>query len=192
MQIPLLPDQASSTAASVDYLYWYLSAVSFIMTALIFGAVFFFAIKYRRRSEDEIPAPIHGSIKLEIAWSVLPFLVMLTFFWWGAQIYFANASPPADAMDVYAVGKQWMWKIQYPEGQREINELHVPVGRPVKITTASEDVIHSFFVPAFRVKQDVVPGRYNTLAAVLGQHVSLPRSAANLQGGVPTDVTVSI
>jgi len=163
MELPLLPEQASTTAASVDHLYWYLSAVTVVMTALIFAAVFIFAIKYRRRSDDEIPAPIHGSIKLEIAWSIIPFLVMLTFFWWGADIYFANASPPPNAMDVYAVGKQWMWKIQYPTGQREINELHVPVGRPVKVTLASEDVIHSFFVPAFRVKQDDVPGRYNSL-----------------------------
>jgi len=163
MQIPLFPEAASTTADSVDHLYYYLSAVTVIMTALIFAAVFIFAIKYRRKSDDEIPPPIHGSLKLEIAWSVIPFLVMLTFFWWGAQLFFANASAPANAMDLYAVGKQWMWKIQYPEGQREINELHVPVGRPVKVTLASEDVIHSFFIPAFRLKQDVVPGRYNTM-----------------------------
>ena len=163
MELPFLPEQASTTAASVDHLYWYLSAVTVVMTTLIFAAVFIFAIKYRRRSEDEVPAPIHGSVRLEIAWSVIPFIIMLSFFWWGAEIYFANASAPPNAMDVYAVGKQWMWKIQYPEGQREINELHVPVGRPVKVTLASEDVIHSFFVPAFRVKQDDVPGRYNSL-----------------------------
>jgi len=163
MEMPLLPEQASTTAASVDHLYWYISAVTVVMTTLIFAAVFIFALKYRRKSDDEIPEPIHGSLKLEIAWSVLPFLVMLSFFWWGAEIYFANATPPPNAMDVYAVGKQWMWKIQYPEGQREINELHIPVGRPVKVTLASEDVIHSFFVPAFRVKQDDVPGRYNSL-----------------------------
>lgn len=150
-------------ARSVDYLYFYLSAVTIVMTTLIFAAVFFFAIKYRRRSEQEVPEHIHGSLRLEIAWSIIPFLVMLTFFWWGAQIFFANASPPPDAMDLYAVGKQWMWKIQYPEGQREINELHVPVNRPVKITLASEDVIHSFFIPAFRIKHDVVPGRYDTM-----------------------------
>src|SRR5579872_6457811 len=106
MQLPLFPDAASTTANNVDYLYYYLSAVTVIMTTLIFAAVFFFAIKYRRRSEDEIPAPIHGSLKLEIAWSVLPFLVMLSFFWWGAQLFFANATPPADAMDIYVVGKQ--------------------------------------------------------------------------------------
>ena len=163
MQLPLFPEAASTVADSVDYLYFYLSAVTIVMTGLIFAAVFFFAIKYRRKSDDEIPKPIHGSLKLEIAWSVIPFLVMLTFFWWGAQLFFANASSPPNAMDMYVVGKQWMWKIQYPEGQREINELHVPVGRPVKLTLASEDVIHSFFIPAFRVKHDVVPGRYDTM-----------------------------
>src|SRR5579864_392811 len=161
--MPIFPEAASSMAASVDYLYWYMSAVTVIMTTVIFLTVFIFAIKYRRRSPNEIPPAIHGSLRLEIAWSVIPFLVMLTFFWLGAEIFFANATPPADAMDVYAVGKQWMWKIQYPEGQREINELHVPVGKPVKITLASEDVIHSFFIPAFRVKHDVVPGRYDTM-----------------------------
>jgi len=133
------------------------------MSVLIFGTIFVFAIKYRRRSADEVPKPIHGSWKLEVTWSIIPFLVMLTFFWWGAKIFFLNATPPPDSMDVYAVGKQWMWKIQYPEGQREINELHVPIGRPVKITLASEDVIHSFFIPALRIKHDVVPGHYDTM-----------------------------
>jgi len=88
---------------------------------------------------------------------------MLTFFWWGAKIFFYNAVPPPNAMDVYVVGKQWMWKLQYPGGQREINELHVPTGQPVKITLASEDVIHSFFIPALRIKHDVVPGHYDTM-----------------------------
>lgn len=161
--IPLVPEAASAMARSVDYLYWYMSAISIIMTTLIFLVVTIFAVKYRRRSPNEVPKPIHGSLRLEITWSVIPFLVMLSFFWWGAQIYFANASPPPNAMDVYAVGKQWMWKIQYPEGPREINELHVPVGRPVRVTVASEDVIHSFFIPAFRIKHDVVPGRYDSL-----------------------------
>jgi len=163
MSFPLFPEAASSMARSVDYLYLYLSAVTVVMTALIFAAVFFFALKYRRRSEDEVPKQIHGSLILEISWSIIPFVVMLTFFWWGAQIFFENATPPKNAMDVYVVGKQWMWKIQYPQGQREINELHVPVNRPVKITLASEDVIHSFFIPAFRIKHDVVPGRYDTM-----------------------------
>jgi cytochrome c oxidase subunit II len=163
MQLPLFPEAASSIARQVDYLYAYLSVVTIVMTGLIFAVVFIFAVKYRRKSENEMPRQIHGSLVLEITWSIIPFIVMLSFFWWGAQIFFANATPPSNAMDVYVVGKQWMWKIQYPEGTREINELHVPVGRPVKITLASEDVIHSFFIPAFRIKHDVVPGRYDTM-----------------------------
>ncbi|HTS50030.1 MAG TPA: cytochrome c oxidase subunit II [Bryobacteraceae bacterium] len=163
MQVPLFPEAASSIARQVDYLYAYLSVVTIVMTGLIFAVVFFFAIKYRRKSPNETPRQIHGSLVLEITWSIIPFIVMLSFFWWGAEIFFANASPPSNAMDVYVVGKQWMWKIQYPEGTREINELHVPIGRPVKLTLASEDVIHSFFIPAFRIKHDVVPGRYDTM-----------------------------
>ncbi len=162
MQLPLWPEAASKIAVEIDYLYIYLSLVSIVMSVLIFGTIFVFAIKYRRRG-DEVPQAIHGSLRLEIAWSVIPFLVMLTFFWWGAKIYFYNAVPPANALDVYVVGKQWMWKLQYPGGQREINELHVPIGRAVKITLASEDVIHSFFIPALRIKHDVVPGHYDTM-----------------------------
>jgi len=163
MQLPLWPEAASAVATDVDHLYIYLSVVSIVMSVLIFGTIFVFAIKYRRRSPDEIPQPIHGSLRLEITWSVIPFLIMLTFFWWGAKIYFLNAVPPPNAMDVYVVAKQWMWKLQYPGGQREINELHVPVGQPVRLTLASEDVIHSFFIPALRIKHDVVPGHYDTM-----------------------------
>jgi len=161
--LPLFPPSAATNADDVDHLYYWLLTVSVVMTVLIFAAVFIFAMKYRRRSEKEVPRPIHGSMIIEITWSVVPFLVMLTFFWWGAEIYFRNESPPANAMDVYVVGKQWMWKIQYPDGQREINELHVPVGRPVRLTLASEDVIHSFYIPAFRLKHDVVPGHYDNM-----------------------------
>jgi cytochrome c oxidase subunit 2 len=162
MQLPLWPEAASALAVEVDYLYIYLTVVSVVMSVLIFGTIFVFAIKYRRRG-DEMPLPIHGSLRLEIGWSIIPFLVMLTFFWWGAKIFFYNAVPPPNAMDVYVVGKQWMWKLQYPGGQREINELHAPIGRPVKLTLASEDVIHSFFIPALRIKHDVVPGHYDTM-----------------------------
>lgn len=158
------PEQASNFAPEVDALYAFLVVVTLVMTGLIFLAVFAFAVKYRRRSDLEVPAPIVGSIKLELFWSVSPFLVMLIMFIWGVKIYFAEyASFPRNALDVYVTGKQWMWKVQYPEGQREINELHVPVGRPVKLTIASEDVIHSFYIPAFRVKHDVVPGHYQNL-----------------------------
>src|SRR5579871_4492081 len=161
--LPLFPPSAATNADDVDHLYYWLLTVSVVMTVLIFAAVFIFAMKYRRRSEKEVPRPIHGSMIIEITWSVVPFLVMLTFFWWGAELYFRNESPPANAMAVYVVGKQWLWKIQYPDGQREINELHVPVGRPVRLTLASEDVIHSFYIPAFRLKHDVVPGHYDNM-----------------------------
>src|SRR5215467_3941327 len=155
-ELPLFPEQASTMARNVDMLYFYLLSV-------IALSVIYFAIKYRRRSEAELPTGVEGSLKLEIAWSVIPLLIALTFFFWGAKIFFAMNRPPNDALQVYVVGKQWMWKIQHQDGQREINELHVPVGRAVRLTMTSEDVIHDFFVPAFRVKKDVVPGRYTSL-----------------------------
>src|SRR5579862_3167465 len=160
----IFPARASTTAGEVDALYAFLLVVGVGMTALIFFFVFLFAIKYRRKSPDE-PAPkaIHGSLHLEIAWSVIPFLVMMVMFAWGTKLYFQNYTPPLrDTLDIYITGKQWMWKVQYPTGQREINEMHVPTGRPIKLILASEDVIHSFYIPAFRLKHDVVPGSYQT------------------------------
>jgi cytochrome c oxidase subunit 2 len=161
-QMPLFPPTASAQAHQVDLLYFFLIAVSGIMTVLIFAFVVYFAFKYHR-TRNPRAAQIEGSTKLELTWSILPFFVMLIMFWWGADLYFANAQPPKDAMEIFVTGKQWMWKIQYPDGGREIDELHVPVGQPVKLTMASEDVIHSFYIPAFRVKHDVVPGHYDTL-----------------------------
>jgi cytochrome c oxidase subunit 2 len=158
----LLPQQASSIAPRVDALYFYLIIVSVFFTLLIAFSILYFAIKYRRRSESELPHGIEGSMKLEIAWSVIPLVIAMSFFFWGASVFFAINRPPNDAIEVSVVGKQWMWKFQHADGQREINELHVPLGRPVKLTMASEDVIHSFYVPAFRVKRDVLPGRVAT------------------------------
>src|SRR5258706_15574844 len=160
--LTMFPARASTNAGEVDLLYGFLLAVSIPMTLLIFFFVFFFAIKYRRRSPDERPKAIHGSIPLEIAWSVIPLFIMLIMVAWGTKLYFENYTPPRNTLDMYVIGKQWMWKVQYPDGQREINELHVPTGRPVKLTLASEDVIHSFYIPAFRLKHDVVPGSYQT------------------------------
>lgn len=159
--VPLFPEQASSLAADVDALYFFLIAVSGFVCLLVVVAVFWFIVKYRRKSEtEEPPKPIHGHLGLEIAWSVAPMLVFLVIFFWGAHLFIIQLDPPADAAEVYVVGKQWMWKVQHPEGKREINELHVPVGRKVKLWMTSEDVIHSFFIPAFRMKMDAVPGRY--------------------------------
>src|SRR6266404_2412600 len=160
--LPLWPDRASTIAGQVDALYIYLVLVSAVMTLLIFVAVAVLAIKYRRRP-GVAPHPIEGSPILEISWSVIPFGVMITFFIWGAVIFFKERTPPANATEVYVVAKQWMWKIEHMEGQREINELHVPTGQNVKLIMTSQDVIHSFFIPAFRIKQDVLPGRYTTL-----------------------------
>jgi cytochrome c oxidase subunit II len=159
--LPLWPDQASTMAGKVDALYIYLLLVAGVMTALIFLAVFVLAIKYRRVRVREAQQ-IEGSIILEITWSVIPLLVMMTFFIWGAVIYFQERTAPGDATEVYVVAKQWMWKVEHIEGQREINELHVPTGQNVKLIMTSQDVIHSFYIPAFRIKQDVLPGRYTT------------------------------
>jgi cytochrome c oxidase subunit II len=156
----LFPEAASTLAPGVDHLYFFLVAVSGAMLALIFACLLFFAIRYRRRSEDERATQIHGSVGLEIFWSAVPLVIFMAMFYWGADLYFQHASPPANAAEIYIVGKQWMWKLQHPEGPREINELHVPIGRPVKLIMTSEDVVHSFFIPAFRIKQDVLPGRY--------------------------------
>ncbi len=158
----LVPEAASSTASHLDHLTVYLLVVATIFTVLIFACIFYFAIKYRRRADHERPVEIEGALPLEILWSVIPFLLMMVMFGWGASVFFEMSRPPDDAMNIYVVGKQWMWKTQHLEGRREINELHVPLGRPVKLTMTSEDVIHSFYMPAFRVKFDVLPGRYTT------------------------------
>jgi cytochrome c oxidase subunit II len=160
--IPFFPEQASTFAASVDGLYAYLVAVTAFFSLLIAVLIVYFAWKYRRTSDDFIPGPVHGGIALEIIWSVIPLGLSLVMFWWGAQIFFRESKPPADSMEIYVTGKQWMWKLQHMEGQREMNELHIPVNRNIKLTLTSEDVIHDFYVPAFRTKSDVVPGRYTT------------------------------
>ena len=146
----------------VDAVYFYLSGVTLFFTLLISAILIFFVIRYRRRTPYEIPRPIAGSHKLETLWTVIPFVIAMTIFGWSAKVYFEQYSPPENAIEVYVVGKQWMWKIQHSTGQREINELHVPVGRKVKLIMTTEDVIHDFFVPAFRMKTDVVPGKYTT------------------------------
>jgi cytochrome c oxidase subunit II len=160
---PLFPEQASTMAARVDALFYFLVAVTVFFAALIFFMIVVFAVKYRRRSEDERPRPIEGNFWLEILWSAIPLGLTMVMFVWGAIIYFDIYNPPNDALEISIVGRQWMWKAQHAEGQREINELHVPVGQAVKLTMTSEDVIHDVFLPAFRVKQDVLPGRYTTL-----------------------------
>ena len=158
----LFPVQASTFAPDVDHLLYFLLAVAVFFSLTIFSAIFYFAIRYRRRSENELPRTIHVGMALEILWSVIPLGLTMVMFTWGASIYFNESRPPDNALDIYVVAKQWMWKLEHLGGQREINELHIPVGRAVRLTMTSEDAIHSFFVPAFRTKQDAVPGRYTT------------------------------
>jgi cytochrome c oxidase subunit 2 len=160
---PLFPESASTTSGQLDALYLYLVAVSGFFTLLIFCLVLYFAVRYRRRSDDEQPQPMFGDMRLEVLWSVIPLVLALSFFGWGAHLFFKISRPPANSLKFTVVAKQWMWKIQHPTGQREINDLHIPLGQPVQLTMTSEDVIHSFYVPAFRVKQDVLPGRYTTM-----------------------------
>src|ERR1035438_3503869 len=161
-RLPLFPEQASTFAPEVDHLLYYLLVVAVFFTVVIFGAIFYFAVRARRRGDQELPHVAHTGMVLEVLWTVIPFGLTMVMFTWGANIFFNESRPPNDAVQIYVVAKQWMWKLQHMEGKREINELHIPLGRSVKLTMTSEDVIHSFFVPAFRTKQDVVPGRYST------------------------------
>ena len=160
LPFPIFPRQASTLAPRIDHLLYYLLGMSGLMTVLIAGLILYFSIRYRRRPGNERATQVHGSNRLEIAWSVVPLGIFLFTYVWGASIYFWAYTPPMDSLEIYGVGKQWMWKFQHLSGQREINELHVPVARPVKVLLTSQDVIHSFSVPDFRVKQDAVPGRY--------------------------------
>ncbi len=159
---PLWPQRASTLAGNVDALYVFLVLISALMCGLIYTLILVFAARYRRRP-GEHAEQIEGSTPLEILWSVIPLGVFIVIFGWGAWIFFQERRPPRGATEIYVVAKQWMWKLQHEEGQREINEPHVPVGRDIKLIMTSQDVIHSFYVPAFRIKQDVLPGRYTTL-----------------------------
>src|SRR5262249_8974443 len=147
-KLPLFPEQASTVAGQVDALYFFLISVSMFFSVLIAGLVIYFAIKYRRRSEAEPPPqPAAPAVTLEIVWSVIPLGISMIIFGWGSSVFFKINRPPDDAVEVYVVAKQWMWELQHMEGQREINELHIPLGRAVRLRMTSEDVIHSFYVP---------------------------------------------
>ncbi|MFN0242625.1 MAG: cytochrome c oxidase subunit II [Planctomycetota bacterium] len=158
--LPLFPESASTTSGEIDALYLYLVAVTAFFAILILVLVVGFAVYFRRRPNGPPVVQIEGSLRLELVWTIIPFLIALSFFWWGSDLFLRTSRAPRDATDVYVVGKQWMWKLQHANGKREINELHVPVGQRIRLTMTSEDVIHAFFVPAFRMKRDVMPGRY--------------------------------
>jgi cytochrome c oxidase subunit 2 len=163
MSFHLLPDEASTVARESDWMFWGLTALSLFICALVFVPMCWFAIKYRRGRK--VNRKLSGAIatwKIEVAWTVVPLVIAMGLFTWSADAFFRMETAPPGAIEINVVGKQWMWKLQHAEGAREINELHIPRGTPVKLNMISQDVIHDFFVPAFRMKQDVIPGRYTS------------------------------
>ncbi len=161
--IPLQPPAASTIAGGVDKLYYVLTGITAFFAVLIFSIIFYFMVKYRRRSDEEQAPATHTSLVLELTWTIIPSMICAVLFVWASALYVRNARPPAASNEIFVIGKQWMWHVQHPEGPREIDELHVPVGVPVKLTMTSQDVIHDFYIPAFRVKKDVLPGRYTSI-----------------------------
>ena len=161
--LPLWPPAASAYATSLDRLVISFSALIIALAFPVFVLIFAFAIRYRRGRRVNRKAREGGDLLIEISWSVIPFVLTLFFFVRASILYAQQSHPPADALKIDVVGKQWMWKFQHPEGQAEIDDLHVPAGEPVLLNMASQDVIHSFFVPALRLKRDVVPGRYTQM-----------------------------
>jgi cytochrome c oxidase subunit 2 len=158
-----IPEQASTLAPQVDQLYWFIIGVTAFFGILTSVLVVYFAVKYRTNDPLAVGAPITGSIPLELAWSIIPFLISVVIFAWASQVFFDIYRPPDQTLNIYSTGKRWMWKFQHLDGKAEINELHVPVGRAVKVTFTSEDVLHSLYFPAFRTKADAIPGRYSTV-----------------------------
>jgi len=161
--LPFFPESASSVSGEVDALYLTWVGIAVFFSVLIAVLILVFFVKYRRRDRPVGRPLTISTLPIEITWSVIPLIIVLAMFTWGAKVFFDLSIPPRDAVDFYAVGKQWMWKFQHPQGVREINDLHVPVGQPIRLTMTSQDVIHSLYIPAFRVKADVLPGRYTTV-----------------------------
>src|SRR5687768_13183213 len=159
----LIPEQASTLAPRVDQLYWFIIAITAFFGILVTVLVIAFAFKYHTHDPMKVGAPITGSIPLELGWSIIPFLISVVIFAYSADVFFDIHRPPDQTIEIYATGKRWMWKFQHLDGKSEINELHVPLGRAVKVTFTSEDVLHSLYFPAFRVKADAIPGRYSAV-----------------------------
>jgi cytochrome c oxidase subunit 2 len=158
----LFPAEASTIAPWTDALYFFLLAMTLVGLFLVGALVFYFSIRYRKE-KSPVATQVEGSTLLEATWTIIPLAIFLVTFVWGAVLYFRIYNPPTNAMNIYIVGKQWMWKAEHPGGQHEINALHVPIGRPVQLTMISQDVFHSFSIPDFRVKREVIPGRYSTV-----------------------------
>lgn len=160
---PLFPEQASTFAGPVDVLYWTLVGLSLIFGGILPFIILYLMVRYHRSQKVDRTNQLHSSMPLELTWTFIPLVLVLTVFFWGAFLYIDMRTPPDDSIEIYVIGKQWMWHVQHPNGKRENNELHIPIGQPVKLIMTSQDVIHSFYIPDFRVKQDVLPGRYTTM-----------------------------
>src|SRR5579864_9234431 len=158
----LFPPEASTIAPYADALYFFLLLITVVGLALVCILVFGFSIRYRKEKHS-VAIQVEGSTLLEATWTIIPLALFLIVFVWGALLYFRIYNPPTNAMNIYVVGKQWMWKAEHPGGQHEINSLHIPTGRPIQLTVISQDVFHSFSIPAFRVKREAIPGRYTTV-----------------------------
>lgn len=161
--ISLFPEQASNLAPAVDNLYFFVTAVTAFFALLVVVFVVVFAIKYRDKTGEKVGAPITGSVPLELGWSIIPFFISMAIFGWATVVFFDLVRAPDQTLDIYSTGKRWMWRFQHIDGQSEINELHVPLGRPVKVIFTSEDVLHALYIPALRVKADAIPGRYSSV-----------------------------
>lgn len=160
---PLFPEQASTFAGPIDALYGVLIALSLIFGGILPFIILYLMVRYHRSQKADRTNQPEGSLPLELTWTIIPLVLVLGVFFWGAFLYIDIRTPPERNLEIYVIGKQWMWHAQHSNGKRENNELHVPINQPVKLVMTSQDVIHSFYIPAFRVKQDVLPGRYTTM-----------------------------
>lgn len=156
----LLPPAKSTLAHQTDTLFWFVHLSSLVLTIGLIAVIVYFVIKYRRKSEDEVTPLITHNNKLEVTWSVIPLIMVLIVFGWGYQVFIDQRVAPEDAYEVNVTAQKWLWQFSYENGARTTGELHVPAGRPIKLVMNSNDVIHSFYVPDYRIKQDVLPGRY--------------------------------
>jgi cytochrome c oxidase subunit 2 len=155
-----MPPQASTMAADVDYLFWFLIAISTIASVLVIGGMLWFLFKYKRKSDNDKTAYITHNHLAEFLWSFIPLVLFMVCFVWGWKVFHDLRTSPENAYEVYVKGKKWAWDFEYNTGVVSPGELVVPIGKPIKLLMTSEDVLHSFYVPSFRIKQDVVPGRY--------------------------------
>ncbi len=189
----LFPAEASTIAPWMDALYFFLLAMTVVGVILVGALLFAFSIMYRKE-KNPVATHIEGSTLLEATWTIIPLAIFLVCFVWGALLYFRIYNPPVNAMNIYVVGKQWMWKAEHPGGQHEINALHVPTGKPVQLTMISQDVFHSFSIPDFRVKREVIPGRYSTVwfeATTPGTyHIFCTQYCGTQHSGMIGEVTV--